>query len=79
MRFDKPDRRFRRRVVGAFSNASRQASRWLRWLSATAKTVPFIHILLRPEVGLDFINMLMIWFYAFADYFAIRSERFVIE
>ncbi|QLC81255.1 hypothetical protein ED5_0574 [Enterobacter roggenkampii] len=28
---------------------------------------------------MDFINMLMIWFYAFADYFAIRSERFVIR
>jgi hypothetical protein len=29
--------------------------------------------------GCDFINMLMIWFYAFAVRFAIRSEIFVIR
>ena len=27
---------------------------------------------------MDFINILMIWFYAFAVYFAIRSEIFVM-
>jgi hypothetical protein len=75
MGFDKPDRRFRRGVIRGFFKRVAQASRWLRWLSATAKTVPFIDYSSGRGPDCDFINMLMIWFYAFAVCFAIRSEN----
>jgi hypothetical protein len=79
MRFDKPHRCFRRRVVGSFFKGLTPGFTLALMVEGDGKNGTFHSYTPHPGgPGCDFINMLMIWFYAFAVYFAIRSERFVM-
>jgi hypothetical protein len=79
MRFDKQHCRFRRRVVGGFFKRLSPGIALALMIQRDGKNGTFHSPAPHPgSPGYDFINMLMIWFYAFAVYFAIRSEKFVI-
>ena len=79
MRFDKPHGCFRRRAVGGFFKRFTPGVTLALMVEGDGKNGTFHSHTPHPGgPGHDFINMLMIWFYAFAVYFAIRSEKFVI-
>ena len=75
MRFDKPHGGFWRRVVGGLFKRVAPGIALALVVQRYGKNSTFHS--LTPQAGrpaCDFINMLMIWLYAFAVYFATRSE-----